>query len=1156
MNISNLVFLEEGKQMLNKRIKFLGVLILVVSLVIMVGGCDTGGDNTPVLQEQKYTLTIEVKDGESNSLSNTNVLIEEENYVAEETDEEGTYIFEEIELKINEEYTIKASKNSYSSNSTTFITDKNVTNMTVEEVLVLDLIEDTYNISGKIIAEDDSPMEDVEVAFTEGYDSVLTDNEGYWEKKGLIGKIEVSAVYDGYSFSPGVIEVDDSKDNVNFVGSKLQEWQEEIGYTDKAKTLPESEAKNIEKVSENKNEITFKENTIFMEGLKEGDVLIVNQAVPGAEEGLLERITEISKDERTAKIEPAMLDDVIETGDISVTTSITFDYMVENMQAAEGVKILDVDKQSGKIYFERELTDSVTIEGYIGVVTDTEVGLELKYREKRWLPDSPSGIKEFEFYFIPGFETKINLNVGENVEWDNDYKIVEIPGPPIPIYGPVAITPRISLVVGAEGEVGAEMYTEATYDRYYRAGFCYHNDSGWNRILEEEGDDFHLEEPSLKGFASARVYVGPNLMGSAGVAYVAEAGMGVSVYNNIQAEGEVQPSPSWMWSYDLDMFVEAALFANLELLRIASIDWEGPSQKFLERNLAYGASGYVNMGGGGLEGVEIDFESDNFISSSKASKTGSDGYWNKHLLSDSVTVIPSKDGYYFEPESRIITSSASDVNFTAFPEDGPIEEYTLTIQTEGKGTTTPIEGPHTYNEDETVNISASPDEGWIFSYWEGDVADTESAETTVTMTEDKLINVVFEEEEEFPEGEGTYDDPYVVKTAEQLDLVRNFLNSHFIQNEDINLNEYISENGWLPIGNIDNPFRGSFNGNGYKITNLNKINEDIKEDIGLFGVLGPEAKIENVTMESAVISGENFIGGIAGYNAGEILNSKVGIDITADSWAGGIVGINAGLIVDSQVVSNVSGGSNRIGGFVGENQGEIYESKAISNVNGNNFIGGFSGVNFGLIEKSQGEEIKVEINLKENERAGGFVGENAGGKIKESYVQLSKVKGGILTGGFLGFNSSIEASIDNFSNRVDSLNSNPKERDIFNNTIHLMAENTDTGEITNCYAVGDVFGFEIVGGFVGGNNGSINLSYVAGGVFGEDRTGGFVGENIGDVKNSYWDISVGLAESDGGIGKSTDEMMNSETFKPTWDFKLIWEIIEGESYPFLQWQSE
>ena len=721
--------------MLTKKAKFLGLFILAVSLTIILASCDMG--ETVETDPTYYDLTIEV-DGEGTT-----------------EPAPGTYEYEEgttVDLEVTPEEGWKF--DSWDGNvqdseaaETSILMESN------ETVTAVFKEEDgeTYYISGKIIAEDDSPMANVEVSFTEGYASVFTDGEGYWEKEGLKGELEVSASYEGYAFSPGMIEVDDSEDNVNFVGSQLQEGQEDIVLTKEAKIVPASEADNIEEVSETRNELTseevsetrneltFKERTIFVENLKEGDVLVVNQAVPGAEEGLLKRITERSQDEKTVKVEPAMLDDVIETGDISVTTFISFDHMVEYMQPAEGVRILEVDKQSEKINFEYELTDNATFEGYIGVAADTEIGLESSFSD---------GIEEFEFYFIPGFETKKSLTAGDSFEWDYDFEIIEIPGPQISIYGPLTITPWISLVVGTEGEIVGEMSTEATYDRTYLAGVYYHEDSGWERILNEEGEDFQLEEPHLEGHGSAGVYAGPDLWGSAGVAYVAEAGLGVNVYGNVQAGGVMQALP-WRWRYDIVSFVEAGLFANLRLVRIAEIGWESPTLRFFEKNIAYGASGYVTTDEGrALEGVEIAFESDSFIGSSESSKTSRTGYWSKHLLNDEVIVTPSKEGYYFEPENTTITGPASDIDFTAFLEVDPDDEFTLTMKTEGEGSTLPEEGSHTYDAGESVTIFATPDDFWQFSHWEmvgeEELIETDEQKTSVYMSDDKEVTAVFE----------------------------------------------------------------------------------------------------------------------------------------------------------------------------------------------------------------------------------------------------------------------------------------------------------------------------------------------------------------------------------------------------------------------------
>ena len=61
------------------------------------------------------------------------------------------------------------------------------------------------------------------------------------------------------------------------------------------------------------------------------------------------------------------------------------------------------------------------------------------------------------------------------------------------------------------------------------------------------------------------------------------------------------------------------------------------------------------------------------------------------------------------------------------------------------GTTDPAVGVHTYAENEVVPITATPDSGYIFDYWTGDVADVNSAITTVTMDVDQSVTAHFAE---------------------------------------------------------------------------------------------------------------------------------------------------------------------------------------------------------------------------------------------------------------------------------------------------------------------------------------------------------------------------------------------------------------------------
>jgi len=83
-------------------------------------------------------------------------------------------------------------------------------------------------------------------------------------------------------------------------------------------------------------------------------------------------------------------------------------------------------------------------------------------------------------------------------------------------------------------------------------------------------------------------------------------------------------------------------------------------------------------------------------------------------------------------------------------------QYTLTIKKEGKGEVTPSEGKHQYNKSTIIDITAITVEGWQFKEWIGEVAESESAETTVLIDKDKTVCAVFEQK-----GEGDSDIEYV-----------------------------------------------------------------------------------------------------------------------------------------------------------------------------------------------------------------------------------------------------------------------------------------------------------------------------------------------------------------------------------------------------------
>jgi uncharacterized repeat protein (TIGR02543 family) len=99
-----------------------------------------------------------------------------------------------------------------------------------------------------------------------------------------------------------------------------------------------------------------------------------------------------------------------------------------------------------------------------------------------------------------------------------------------------------------------------------------------------------------------------------------------------------------------------------------------------------------------------------------------------------------------------VASSGSAVTTVTMTEDIHVQavfqkiQYNLGVTHEGNGSTTP-DGVTTWDCGDVVRIVATPDECWQFDHWEGDVASSGSAVTTVTMDQSKRVRAIFVEME-------------------------------------------------------------------------------------------------------------------------------------------------------------------------------------------------------------------------------------------------------------------------------------------------------------------------------------------------------------------------------------------------------------------------
>ncbi|MHC4125459.1 MAG: GLUG motif-containing protein, partial [Planctomycetota bacterium] len=397
-------------------------------------------------------------------------------------------------------------------------------------------------------------------------------------------------------------------------------------------------------------------------------------------------------------------------------------------------------------------------------------------------------------------------------------------------------------------------------------------------------------------------------------------------------------------------------------------------------------------------------------------------------------------------------------------------------------------------------------------------------------------------------GTGTELDPYLISTPEDMNAIgadSNDWGSHFKLMNDIDLSGYMGTDFNIIGSGWSAPFTGVFDGNGYKIYNFSYGPTGTDSYIGIFGmVYGPNAEIRNLGLINCnITAGDSYSGSLVGRLANGIINNCYieGGSIIGDDFVGGLVGYNGFLnaeIINCYAKISVSG-DWAVGGLTGINDGTITNCYATGSVVGNTEIGGLVGSNEELATISNCYSTGI---VEGPDNTGGLAGRNFGGTILNCYSN-GDVLGENYSGGLAGKNS---------------------------------GANDCTATISNSYATGDVSGNYVVGGLVGWHTGFLDPAvisncYSTGKVSDGTNVGGLLGWNLsGSVSSAFWDkitsgktSGVGSGSSSGITGEITSNMQKESTFTNVgWDFvdettngpNDIWKICDGTNYPKLAWQ--
>jgi The GLUG motif/Listeria-Bacteroides repeat domain (List_Bact_rpt) len=210
---------------------------------------------------------------------------------------------------------------------------------------------------------------------------------------------------------------------------------------------------------------------------------------------------------------------------------------------------------------------------------------------------------------------------------------------------------------------------------------------------------------------------------------------------------------------------------------------------------------------------------------------------------------------------------------------------------------------------------------------------------------------------------------------------------------------------------------------------------------------------------------------------------------------------------------------NRVGndvGLFGMTNGAFIEKVGLENVDvtgtGQN-VGALAGRTDSLATDNYFDNYAMGT-VTGGDQTGGLIGRSAIAVIKGSFADVT-VNGANMVGGLVGYS---------------------------------------TADVADSYATGDVSGLDSVGGLVGNLfGGSVLTSYAAGFVSGLTNRGGLAGLSSGVITDSYYDTDTTGQSSLEAIGLATALMLDSGNFGG-WDFATIWQIDEGVSYPYLQWQ--
>ena len=390
--------------------------------------------------------------------------------------------------------------------------------------------------------------------------------------------------------------------------------------------------------------------------------------------------------------------------------------------------------------------------------------------------------------------------------------------------------------------------------------------------------------------------------------------------------------------------------------------------------------------------------------------------------------------------------------------------------------------------------------------------------------------------------DGSINNPYKIDTICRLQGIQGNLTAHYKLVENLDATEaglWNNGSGFIPIGDNDAGFSGTFDGNSMSISNLTISRASPR--VGLFRKLGSDGEIRDLNLVDLNVTGDTIVGGMVGESRGVIDGGTLNGSVAGRYQVGGLVGLlSSGGEIRNISLENVqvtearafNGRGMVIGGLAGESQGIIESSTITGSVTGINKVGGLVGEGGGSIR-----EVSVTGSVTGINKVGGLAGEFVNGNLSDcessATVQprLSAPREGEYLGGLVGRLSAATVSLCSATGNVILSNTRNQRQLVLSERIAGgligLAENSI---VQKSSATGQVnAGAATAGGLIGlAIESMVSESYASGTVRATQKAGGLIGllgmrrvsnpdpfpDRISRVLNSY---STGNVDGSGSV---------------------------------------